>query len=63
VDLAASAKLGLGPSWPRDVIAAIGNYDEIYRRNLGPGGANVTMDRGLNRLWTSGGLLYSPPLR
>jgi general L-amino acid transport system substrate-binding protein len=60
-DLPASAKLGLAPDWARNVIRAIGNYAQIYDRNLGPG--NVRMARGLNELWTRGGLLYSPPFR
>jgi general L-amino acid transport system substrate-binding protein len=61
-DPMASAKLGLPPDWPRKVIKAVGNYGEFYDRSLGPSG-NVKMARGLNQLWTSGGLLYSPPLR
>jgi general L-amino acid transport system substrate-binding protein len=62
VDGAGSAKIGLGPDWPRAVIRAIGNYGEVYERNLGASG-NVALPRGLNDLWTRGGLLYSPPLR
>lgn len=62
LDLPASAKLGLASDWVRNVIKAVGNYGEIYDRNLGPSG-NVRMARGLNALWTQGGLLYSPPLR
>ena len=57
-----SAKRGLGPDWARAVIRAIGNYGEVYERNLGAPG-NVALPRGLNDLWTRGGLLYSPPLR
>ncbi len=52
--------LGAG-AWVRAIIAGVGNYAEVYDRNLGAGSA-IQLDRGLNRLWTQGGLLYSPPL-
>jgi general L-amino acid transport system substrate-binding protein len=51
--------MGLKPDWAADVIAAVGNYGEIYERNLGSGSA-LKLDRGLNRLWKNGGLLYAP---
>ena len=41
-------------------IKAVGNYGEIYERNLGAKGAVVIPRDGLNRLWKSGGLLFSP---
>ena len=53
---------GLGAQWPYHVISTIGNYAEIFERNLGPK-TPLGMDRGMNRLWTSGGLMYSPPFR
>ncbi len=56
------AALGLRESWAADVIGAMGNYGEIYNRNFGPGGA-VRLPRGLNRLWTDGGLMWAPPAR
>jgi general L-amino acid transport system substrate-binding protein len=40
----------------------VGNYDEMFERNIGHGSA-LKLDRGLNRLWTQGGLMYVPPLR
>ena len=43
-------------------IAAVGNYGEIYDRNLGPA-TPFAIERGLNALWTDGGLLYAPPYR
>jgi general L-amino acid transport system substrate-binding protein len=61
VDRPASSALGLAPDWARSIVRAIGNYGEVYDRNLGSG--NVRMSRGLNELWSRGGLLYSPPLR
>lgn len=55
--------LGLDPDAMARVIAAVGNYGEIYDRYMGPNGDAFTLDRGLNRLWTEGGLIYAPPLR
>ena len=54
--------LGLPEDWARRMIGAVGNYAEIYDRTLGLT-SGYALDRGLNRLWTDGGLLYSPPLR
>jgi general L-amino acid transport system substrate-binding protein len=51
--------LGLRPSWAFDIIRQVGNYAESYERNLTP----VGLERGVNRLWRDGGLLYSPPMR
>lgn len=55
-------KLGLGNDWAVKAIAASGNYDEIFERNLGSG-SRVKLSRGLNNLWTKGGLIYAPPVR
>ena len=54
--------LGLEDDWVVTMIGAVGNYGEIYDRNLGPG-TPFDLDRGLNNLWTEGGLLYAPPYR
>jgi general L-amino acid transport system substrate-binding protein len=54
--------LGLDPKWVYNVIAKVGNYGDIFDRNLGSR-TPLDMERGLNRLWTDGGLLYSPPFR
>ena len=54
--------LGLEPDWVINVISAVGNYGEIYERNLGAG-TPFELERGLNSLWTDGGLLYAPPYR
>ena len=56
------AMLGLENDWVVDVISAVGNYGEIYDRNLGPDTA-FNLERGLNALWTDDGLLYAPPYR
>jgi general L-amino acid transport system substrate-binding protein len=57
-----AAKLGLKESWARDVIKAVGNYGEIFDRNLGKD-SPLKLERGLNALWTRGGILYAPPMR
>jgi general L-amino acid transport system substrate-binding protein len=54
--------LGLRESWAYDAISQVGNYGEIFDRHLGRG-SPLELDRGLNRLWTDGGLMYAPPLR
>jgi len=54
--------LGLDPDWVVKVISAVGNYAEIYDRNLGPD-TPFDLARGPNRQWTEGGLLYAPPYR
>jgi general L-amino acid transport system substrate-binding protein len=54
--------MGLDANWCYQVIKQVGNYGEIYNRNLGPD-TPFNLPRGLNELWTNGGLLYSPPFR
>jgi general L-amino acid transport system substrate-binding protein len=54
--------LGLRDTWVVDVLNAVGNYAEIYDRNLGPS-TPFDLDRGPNQQWTDGGLLYAPPYR
>jgi general L-amino acid transport system substrate-binding protein len=53
---------GLDAKWPFNVVSTIGNYSEIFERNLGPN-TPLAMDRGMNKLSTNGGLMYSPPFR
>ncbi|MGH2463055.1 MAG: amino acid ABC transporter substrate-binding protein [Candidatus Limnocylindria bacterium] len=62
--LGADGDLGLrlDADWVVNVISAVGNYGEIYDRNLGPG-TPFDLARGPNSLWTDGGLLYAPPYR
>ncbi|MFZ2358586.1 MAG: amino acid ABC transporter substrate-binding protein [Anaerolineae bacterium] len=55
--------LGLAADFAVNVLAAVGNYGEIYDRYMGPEGLSFTLDRGLNDQWTEGGLIYAPPLR
>ncbi len=49
--------LGLDPRWGANVIAAVGNYGELFQRDLGADSSSK-LDRGENRLWTQGGLMY-----
>jgi len=56
------AMLGLQKDWAHKVIAAVGNYSEIFERHIGKD-TDIGLDRGLNALWTNGGLQYSPPFR
>ena len=55
--------LGLSRTFAVDVIRSVGNYGEIYDRYMGPHGDAFTLPKGLNRLWTDGGLIFAPPLR
>ena len=57
-----SKEIGLTQDWSKNIIAGSGNYGEIFDRYLGKGSEN-NIDRGLNKLWNDGGLLYSPPFR
>jgi general L-amino acid transport system substrate-binding protein len=54
--------IGLEPAWAANAIRAVGNYGEIFDRNLGQS-SRLQMPRGLNALWTNGGLQFAPPVR
>ena len=54
--------VGLDKAWLLNAIKAVGNYGEIYERHLGMG-SPVKLARGLNELWTRGGLMIAPPMR
>jgi general L-amino acid transport system substrate-binding protein len=54
--------LGLREQWAYDAIRAVGNYGEMFERNVGRDGP-IKLERGLNRLWKDGGLMYAAPLR
>lgn len=58
---ASGEKLRLGKTWLRDVVAAVGNYGEIFEANVGKA-SPLGMDRGLNALWKRGGILSAPPM-
>ncbi|WP_424812709.1 amino acid ABC transporter substrate-binding protein [Roseococcus sp. YIM B11640] len=54
--------IGLDRRWIYNAIKAVGNYGEIYDRHLGAN-SPVRLPRGLNDLWTRGGMMFSPPMR
>lgn len=54
--------MGLDQRWAYNAIKAVGNYGEIFERNLGSG-SPIGLPRGLNDLWTRGGLMYAMPIR
>ncbi len=62
VDPGLGESLGLDEAWARRVIEQVGNYGEVFERHLGKN-TPFGLERGLNALWTDGGLMYAPPLR
>lgn len=56
------APLGLARDWAYQIVKQVGNYGEIFDRTFGAN-SMLKMDRGLNNIWSEGGLLYSAPLR
>ncbi|MCB5161732.1 amino acid ABC transporter substrate-binding protein [Marinomonas algarum] len=62
VDGDMGAQLNLSSDWAYNIISKVGNYGEVFARNVGPETA-VNLPRGLNALWTEGGVLYAPPVR
>jgi general L-amino acid transport system substrate-binding protein len=55
-------QLGLANDWATRAVRAVGNYGEIYERNVGTQ-SRLSIPRGLNALWTQGGIQYAPPVR
>jgi len=55
-------QIGLTRDWAARVIRRVGNYAEVYDRNIGVK-SKLGIPRGINQLWTSGGILYAPPIR
>jgi general L-amino acid transport system substrate-binding protein len=54
--------LGLTKDWAVRIIRHVGNYGEVYDRNVGAG-SKLHIPRGLNQLWSAGGIQYAPPIR
>jgi general L-amino acid transport system substrate-binding protein len=54
--------MGLDPDWAYHVLKLVGNYGELFDRNLGED-SPLKIKRGMNALWSKGGLLYAPPIR
>ncbi len=55
-------KLGLDNKWAYNAIKQVGNYGQMFERNVGEE-SKLELPRGLNALWTNGGLMYAPPIR
>ena len=55
-------QLGLPKDWAVRIIKLVGNYGEVFERNVGQG-SPLKIDRGLNKLWNKGGIQYAPPVR
>ncbi|MFI4999051.1 MAG: amino acid ABC transporter substrate-binding protein [Reyranellales bacterium] len=54
--------LGVDEKWVYNIVKQVGNYGECFERHLGTG-SPLKIDRGLNKLWTQGGIQYAPPIR
>jgi len=54
--------LGLSDDWAYNIIRLVGNYGEVFDRNVGMS-SRLGISRGLNALWSRGGLQYAPPMR
>ena len=55
-------QLGLTKGWAANIIRLVGNYGEVFERNLGTG-SRLAIPRGINNLWNKGGIQYAPPIR
>jgi general L-amino acid transport system substrate-binding protein len=55
-------QLGLPKEWAVSIVKLVGNYGEVFERNVGSG-SPLKIDRGLNKLWNKGGIQYAPPIR
>ncbi len=62
VDGAHSDDLGLSQDWAYRIVKHVGNYADVFERNLGQA-PPYAMERRLNALWNKGGLMYAPPVR
>ncbi len=62
LDGSAGADIGLSSDWAARIIRLVGNYDEVFERNVGTG-SKLGIPRGINQLWTHGGIQYAPPIR
>ena len=56
------ASLGLEADFIKKAVEQVGNYGEMYERNVGPD-TPLKLDRGVNNLWNNGGFMYAPPIR
>lgn len=56
------SQIGLTNDWAARIIRHVGNYGEVFERNIGTG-STLAIPRGINNLWTNGGIQYAPPIR
>ncbi|WP_018387208.1 amino acid ABC transporter substrate-binding protein [Ancylobacter sp. FA202] len=61
-DGAYGEKLGLTPDWAMRIVKSVGNYGEVFERNIGAQ-SKLGIPRGINQLWSAGGIQYAPPIR
>jgi general L-amino acid transport system substrate-binding protein len=62
LDGSAGTDIGLTSDWAARIIRLVGNYDEVFERNVGTG-SKLGIPRGINQLWSHGGIQYAPPIR
>lgn len=62
LDGSAGPDIGLSSDWAARIVRLVGNYDEVFERNVGTG-SKLGIPRGINQLWTHGGIQYAPPIR
>ncbi|MGB9296651.1 MAG: amino acid ABC transporter substrate-binding protein, partial [Pseudolabrys sp.] len=55
-------RMGLTKDWAARIVRLVGNYGEVYERTVGVG-SPLVIPRGINQLWSKGGILYAPPIR
>jgi general L-amino acid transport system substrate-binding protein len=55
-------QLGLSKDWAARIVRLVGNYDDMFERNIGAA-SKLAIPRGINNLWDRGGVQYAPPLR
>jgi general L-amino acid transport system substrate-binding protein len=55
-------ELGLTKDWAARILRHVGHYGEVFERNVGTG-SKLGIPRGINQLWTKGGIQYAPPIR
>ena len=55
-------QIGLSKDWAARIVRSVGNYADVYKRNVGAD-SKLGIPRGLNSLWDRGGIQYAPPIR
>ena len=55
-------QLGVSNDWAFNIVSMVGNYGEVFEKHLGAS-TPLKIARGLNQLWSKGGILYAPPAR